>query len=226
MSTLTSCKGTFLRIPAYNHKRLHQCFIMEICWDSFLFHFALSSPLSSAFSSHLCLALLFMGVLSVATPSDIIFAFHHFLITSLSLPYQCFSCPLSFVSYFSLGQHTESCSSMSFLERKADSGLLGAEHVLPEFTDKEREKELKTLIHGPLSLLFSHFLLPITKIDTRRIRSESVQKFYLVTKAQLQIFLAWSDFLHCSAPWSLWSFQTWCHFLVVPDSAQKFITQW
>ena len=146
---------------------------MEICWDSTLFHFALSSPsLSSAFSSHLSLDLLFERVCSVATPPHIIFLFHYFPIKSLSFPYRYMSLPsVSFVSYFSSGQRIESCSFVSLLERRrAESGLLGDERVFPGFTEKEREKGFETLIHGPLSLLFSHFLLFLAKISTRRIR--------------------------------------------------------
>lgn len=101
----------------------------------------LSLPLSlqSAFSSHLSLALFFVGVFSVATPSDIIFVLHYFLTKSLSCPYKCLSLPsVSFVSYFSFGQHTESCSFVSFLERRAESGCWELDMF---FQSPQRERE-------------------------------------------------------------------------------------
>lgn len=113
----------FIRATLWKFADTPFCFIL----------LSLPLSLSSAFCSHLSLTLLFVGVFSVATPSDIIFVFHYFLIKSLSFPYKYFSLPfVSFVSYLSFGQHTENCSFLFFLERRrADSGVLGAEHVLP-----------------------------------------------------------------------------------------------
>lgn len=125
--------------------------------------------------------------------------FHYFLIKSLSFPYKCFSLPsVSFVSLFSFGQRTESCSFVSFLERRrAESGLLGDEHVLPGFIEKGREKGFETLIHGPLSLLFRHFLL-IANISTRRIRHLNRAEILLGDKSTTPDILSLYRFSHCS----------------------------
>uniref|UniRef100_A0A672THA9 Uncharacterized protein n=1 Tax=Strigops habroptila TaxID=2489341 RepID=A0A672THA9_STRHB len=83
-------------VPSKSRSIIIKGFISVSLWKSAEtpFCFILLSPplsLSSAFSSHLCLALLFVGVFSVATPSEIIFAFNYILITSLSFSCKCFS---------------------------------------------------------------------------------------------------------------------------------------
>lgn len=205
-------QGTLLKIPLYNHKRLHQCYIMEICWDSFLFHSALPSlSLSSAFSSHLSLALLLLGVFSVAVASDIIFLFHYFLLKSLSLPYKCFSLPsLPFVFCFSFGRCTESCSFVSFLERKrAKSGLLGSEPVLSGFMQKGRDSVWDTDTWTIKSIVWS-FSSPHSKDQHKENRRpEQMLKLYWVTKHNARY--SWHEMI-CTLLWywvcllPLWNF--------------------
>uniref|UniRef100_A0A8D2N6P1 Uncharacterized protein n=1 Tax=Zonotrichia albicollis TaxID=44394 RepID=A0A8D2N6P1_ZONAL len=61
------------------------------------------------------------------------------------------------------------CSFVSFLEGRAESGLVGAEHVLTAFREKGRKAE--RLIHRPLILLFSVLLFssPYSKDQHKEI---------------------------------------------------------
>lgn len=81
----------------------------------------------------------------------------------------------------------ERCSFLFFLERRAESGLVGAEYVV---TQKKGERAWDIDTRAINCLV--HFLLFIAKISTRR--SELMLNFFWVTEVQLQICLTWTDF--------------------------------
>lgn len=196
--------------PCHNHERLHQCYIMEICWDSFLFHFALSSPYHQHFppTSNFALCGCFLCGYSIWHLYFIIFSSSktsHSHINSFLSPL----CPL----FPSSPLARERCSFLCFLEGRAESGLVGAEHVLTAFREKGRKKE--TLLHRPLILLFSvlSFSSLYSKDQHKKIWINA--EIFLGDRSTTPDMLNTIGFLHCSAPDLCEFFKPaatfWCH---------------
>lgn len=102
---------------------------------------------------------------------------------------------------------------MSFLEGRAESGLVGAELVLTAFREKGRKAE--TRIHRPLILLFSvlSFSSPYSKDQHKEIWINA--EFFLGDRSTIPDTLNTDWFLHCSAPDLCEFFKPavtfWCH---------------
>lgn len=195
--------------PRHNHKRLHQCYIMEICWDSFLFHFALSSP-----------------IINIFLPSLLNFALRGCFLCDYSLWHLCsiifsskashslinpFLCPLSPLFPSSPLANTQKDAVLCLCWKEGLSQAWWELSMFLQHSQKKGERvwDIDTRV---INSLVQSFSSPYSKDQHKAIWINA--EIFLGDRSTTPDMLNMKLIFTLLCPWPLWIFQTSCDFLV------------